>query len=438
MHYMSLSEHPKLLTTIMNRLLITLIIFMMISGPACTQAQHSSDNDPKPGVLTGLDVIERDGFSILEGKRVGVVTNATGVNSALRSIVDIFNEADNFELVALYGPEHGVRGDYPAGEYVEFYTDARTGLPVFSLYGTTRKPTPDMLDGVDVLVFDIQDIGTRSYTYISTMGLVMEAAAENGVEVVVLDRPNPLGGNKIEGNLAEEGYISFVSQFKIPYVHGLTVGELARMLRDEGMLSNGITGDLTIVPMENWTRDMTFEETGLIWVPTSPHIPHRDSPIYYVVSGVLGELQVISEGVGYTMPFQVFGAEWIDSDEVASRLNALELPGVIFRPVTWRPFYGRDQGKNLHGVQVHISNYDELNLMSLQFWFMQVNNELYPDKNPLKMATEARLRMFDRVAGSGEVRRLFMERMRYEDVEAYLNKDIDSFRELSRQYYLYN
>ncbi|MCA1802006.1 MAG: DUF1343 domain-containing protein [Rhodothermaceae bacterium] len=343
----------------MNRLLITLIIFMMISGPACTQAQSSSNNDPKPRVLTGLDVIERDGFSILEGKRVGVVTNATGVNSALRSIVDIFNEADNFELVALYGPEHGVRGDYPAGEYVEFYTDVRTGLPVYSLYGSTRKPTPDMLEGVDVLVFDIQDIGTRSYTYISTMGLVMEAAAENGVEVVVLDRPNPLGGNKIEGNLAEDGYISFVSQFKIPYVHGLTVGELAAMLR-------------------------------------------------------------------------------IDSDEVAARLNALELPGVIFRPVTWRPFYGRDQGKNLHGVQVHISDYDELNLMSLQFWFMQINNELYPDKNPLTMATEARLRMFDRVAGSGEVRRLFMERMRYEDVEAYLNKDIDSFRELSRQYYLYN
>jgi uncharacterized protein YbbC (DUF1343 family) len=433
-----------MIMTTMNRLriLAALLVMTIMSGIACTQANNgglaADDHNGNKPVLTGLDVIERDGFSILEGKRVGVITNATGVNSPLRSIVDIFYEADNFELVALYGPEHGVRGDYPAGEYVQFYTDERTGLPVYSLYGTTRKPTPDMLEGVDVLVFDIQDIGTRSYTYISTMGLAMEAAAENGVKMVVLDRPNPLGGNKIEGNLAEDGYISFVSQFHIPYVHGLTVAELALMLNAEGMLTGGVTCDLTVVPMENWTRDMTFEETGLIWVPTSPHIPHRDSPIYYVVSGILGELQVISEGVGYTMPFQVFGAEWIDSDEVAARLNALELPGVIFRPVTWRPFYGRDMGKNLHGVQIHISDYEELNLMSLQFWFMQINNELYPDKNPFRMATDTRIRMFDRVAGTSEVRRLFMERMRYEDVEAFLNKDIEPFRELSRKYYLYN
>ena len=216
-------------------------------------------------VKTGIEVLRERKFDLLKGKKVGLVTNATGVDSKLKSTIDILFDAPEVNLVALYGPEHGVRGNYSAGEYVDFYTDDFTQLPVYSLYGKTRKPNSEMLKDIDVLVFDIQDIGSRSYTYISTMGLVMEAAAENNKEVIILDRPNPLGGNRIEGNLVEDGYFSFVSQFAIPYVHGLTVGELAMLLNEEGLLSKSQKCKLQVVPMENWSRDLYFEQTGLPW-----------------------------------------------------------------------------------------------------------------------------------------------------------------------------
>ncbi|HSL90864.1 MAG TPA: exo-beta-N-acetylmuramidase NamZ domain-containing protein, partial [Ignavibacteriaceae bacterium] len=225
-------------------------------------------------VKTGIEVLRDRNFDLLQGKKVGLVTNATGVDSKLKSTIDILFESPEVNLVALYGPEHGVRGNFEAGEYVDFYIDDFTQLPVYSLYGKTRKPTPEMLKDIDALVFDIQDIGSRSYTYISTMGLVMEAAAENNKEVIILDRPNPLGGNRIEGNIVEDGYFSFVSQFAIPYVHGLTVGELAILLNEEGLLSKSQKCKLQVVPMENWTRDMYFEQTGLPWILTSPHVPH--------------------------------------------------------------------------------------------------------------------------------------------------------------------
>ena len=224
---------------------------------------------------------ERTEFPMLEGKRVGLITNPTGVDNRMRSTIDILHEAPNVNLVALYGPEHGVRGDVHAGDHVTDIKDATTGLPVYSLYGKTRKATPDMLKDVDVLVYDIQDIGCRSFTYISTMGLAMEAAAENGKEFIVLDRPNPVGGLKIEGNLVEDDCISFVSQFKIPYLYALTCGELALMLNGEKMLKDGEQCNLHIVKMKGWKRKMDYTQTGLQWVPSSPHIPHPHSAFFY-------------------------------------------------------------------------------------------------------------------------------------------------------------
>lgn len=422
--------------TLQHILIIALIFIVMVFACSCAKAPWI-DSGHQTNVLTGLDVLERDGFKILEGKRVGLITNATGVNSRLQSNIDIFHNADNFELTALYGPEHGVRGDYPAGRHVPSYADNKTGLPVFSLYGNTRKPTEEMIENIDVLVFDIQDIGTRSYTYISTMGLAMETAAEHGLEVVILDRPNPLGGNRIEGSIVQDGYASFVSPYKIPYIHGLTVGELALMLNDQGMLNNGVKCSLTVIPMKNWVRDMTFDQTGLYWIPTSPHIPHSRTAFYYAASGIMGELQTISEGVGYTLPFELLGAKWMDSHKVSAQMNALELPGVMFSPVSWRPFYGRDEGKVLHGIQIHITHPEKAELMSLQFRFMQVLAELYPHKNPLISATDERINMFDKVLGSSELRKLFLENMRYEDIEGYLNRDIQDFRKTAKKYYLY-
>ena len=209
-------------------------------------------------VKTGIEVLKEQDFDLLKGKRVGLITNPTGVDSRLNSTIDLLHRAKNVKLVALYGPEHGVRGDFDAGEQVASTTDSQTGVPVFSLYGKSHKPTAAMLQGVDVLVYDIQDIGSRSYTFISTMGLAMEAAAENNIEFVVLDRPNPLGGEKIEGMVTEPGFTSFVSQFPIPYVHGFTVGELALFLNKEKLLKDGINCRLTVVKMEGWNRKMEF------------------------------------------------------------------------------------------------------------------------------------------------------------------------------------
>jgi len=391
----------------------------------------------QPKVKLGIDVLKERNFDILTGKRIGLITNPTGVDQRLKSTIDILFEATSCKLTALYGPEHGVRSDFSAGDEVGFYLDPKTQLPVYSLYGKTRKPTSEMLKEIDVLVYDIQDIGCRSYTFISTLGLAMEAAAENNIPFVVLDRPNPLGGIKIEGNLVEDGFYSFVSQFKIPYVHGLTVGEFAKLLNEERMLKDKITCNLTVIPMQGWKREMNFEATGLEWVPTSPHIPYKETPEYYVATGILGELGFISEGVGYTIPFQTFAAEWIDGEQLAQRMNALNLEGVLFRPITFRPYYGKHKDSVLHGVQLHITNYTKVNLMSLQFLFLQIHHEMYPAKNPFTEGNPSRFSMFDKVCGTSKIRELYTKRMKYEDIQAYLMKDVDSFRNLSAKYYLY-
>lgn len=393
--------------------------------------------DKKVIVKTGIEILRERNFNILKGKRVGLVTNPTGVDRKLKSTIDILFEAEGVNLTALYGPEHGVRGNYTAGEHVDFYIDETTKLPVYSLYGKTRKPSTEMLKDIDVIVFDIQDIGSRSYTYISTMGLVMEAAAENNKDVVILDRPNPLGGSRIEGNIVEDGYFSFVSQFAIPYVHGLTVGELAKLLNEEGMLQNKVKCNLTVIPMEGWTRDMYFEQTGLPWVLTSPHIPHRYSPFYYAASGILGELRgVLSIGVGYTLPFQTFATEWIKSEELANKMNSYNLDGVIFRPISYKPYYGFGKDKMLNGVEIYITDYKRINLTNAQFYFAQAISELY-GRNIIA-ENEGRFDMFDKVLGTSKIRELFMQRLKVEDILPYLNKDIDNFRKLSEKYYLYN
>lgn len=387
-------------------------------------------------VKTGIEVLRERNFDLLKGKRVGLVTNPTGVDSKLKSTVDILFEAPDINLVALYGPEHGVRGNYSAGEYVDFYIDETTKLPVYSLYGKTRKPTAEMLKDIDVIVFDIQDIGSRSYTYISTMGLVMEAAAENDKEVIILDRPNPLGGNRVEGNLVEDGYYSFVSQFSIPYIHGLTVGELAMLLNEEGLLNNKAKCRLSVVKMEGWKRNMYFEETGLPWVLTSPHIPHPYSAFYYAASGIVGELRgVISIGIGYTLPFQTFASEWINSVELANKMNSYNLSGVIFRPITYKPYYAFGKDKMLNGVQIHITDYENVELLPIQFYFLQAVNELYGRNLIIEGSNND---MFDKVLGTDKIREMFIKNQRVEDIIPYLRKDIENFKTVSKKYYLYD
>lgn len=388
-------------------------------------------------VQTGIEVLRQRGFDILKGKRVGLITNPTAVDASLRSTVDILAGAPGVKLVALFGPEHGVRGEFAAGDIVGTTTDPKTGVPAYSLYGRNRKPTADMLRDIDLLIYDIQDIGCRSYTYISTMGLAMEAAAEAGIPFVVLDRPNPLGGLRVEGNVAEKGFFSFIGQFPIPYVYGLTCGELAKLLNGEKMLSGGVQCSLVVVPMKGWRRTMTFQQTGLPWVPTSPHVPMETSPAFYVATGVLGELGVISEGVGYTIPFRVLAAPWINPYAMADAMNALRLPGTLFRPIIFKPFYGRMKDSTLYGVQIHLTDEKAAELMPLQFRFLEVHNRLYPDRNPFTLAGGSRLGAFDRAVGTDRIRTLFSNSMKYSDIQEYLSKDAKNFREMSKKYYLY-
>jgi uncharacterized protein YbbC (DUF1343 family) len=389
-------------------------------------------------VETGLEGLIKSNFAPLRGKRVGLVTNPTGTDRYLRSTVDILYHAPNVDLVALYGPEHGVRGEFTAGEHVDFENDPATGLPVYSLYGSTRKPTAEMLKDIDILVYDIQDIGSRSYTFISTLGLVMEAAAENGKKVVVLDRPNPLGGIRMEGAVTRPGFFSFVSQFAIPYIHGLTVGELALFLNGEGILTNGIKCDLEVVRMSGWSRKMYFGETGLPWIPSSPHVPHGDSPLFYPATGIAGELYVVNIGVGYTLPFQTFAADWINADSLAANLNGLKLPGVIFRPVHYTPYYSTLQGKLVHGVQIHFTDPSVAPLSLLQFYIMQEAHRLWPDKNLFEMCNPSRLSMFDKVCGTDEVRKEFTKAFRVSDINNLWTDDVPGYRMKASKYFLYN
>ena len=388
-------------------------------------------------VKTGLDNLIEQKFDILKGKRVGLVTNPTGVDHHIRSTVDILFGAPGVKLAALYGPEHGVRGEFTAGEYVSSEKDPATGLQVYSLYGKTRKPSMEMLQDIDILVYDIQDIGSRSYTFISTLGLVMEAAAEKGIPLVVLDRPNPLGGIRMEGAVTRDGFFSFVSQFAIPYLHGLTVGELAMLLNGEGMLANGTRCDLHVVKMSGWSRKMYFEETGLPWIPSSPHVPHKDTPLFYPATGIAGELYAVSIGVGYTIPFQTFAAEWINADSLAANLNGLKLPGVIFRPIHYKPYYSTLQGKLVHGVQIHLTDPSSAPLSLLQFYIMQEAHALWPERNLFEMCDPARYSMFDKVCGTSEVRTEFTRSFRVSDIMALWTNDIPAFRKKASKYFLY-
>ena len=388
-------------------------------------------------VETGLEVLVKSKFEALQGKRVGLITNPTGVDRNLKSGIDIMFNAAGFKLTALYSPEHGIRGEFTAGENVGSATDPITSLPVYSLYGSTRKPVPEMLKDIDVLVYDIQDIGSRSYTFISTLGLAMEAAAENNIEFIVLDRPNPLGGIRMEGPITRPAFTSFVSQFPIPYIYGLTVGELATFLNEEGLLKNGIKCNLKVIKMNGWKRNMTFEETGLQWVPSSPHIPYAHSVLYYPATGIFGELYVASIGVGYTLPFQLFASEWFDADSLAHKLNALGLPGIIFRPIHYKPYYSVSAGKSVNGIQIHLIDPAKAPLSLIQFYIMQEAHKLWPGKDIFTLCDKSRLDMFDKVCGTDQVRIEFSKTYSVSSILKLWTGDIEAYRKKAEKYFLY-
>ena len=388
-------------------------------------------------IKLGIDVLEDRQFAELKGKRVGLITNATGIDSRGVSTVDILLHAPGVQLVALFAPEHGVYGSDWAGQYVASSTDAHTGLPVYSLYGPTRKPTPGMLKGIDVLVYDIQDIGCRSYTFISTMGLAMEAAGEAGVKFYVLDRPDPLNGNRVEGMMLDPQYRSFTCEWNIPYVYGMTPGELAYMIRSTpGWIKK--EPSLTIVSMVGWYRSMYWEDTGLMWVPTSPHIPTAETALNYVATGLLGEAGGVDNGVGYTLPFAVFGHPSFNSFDIAGQFNRMRMPGVLFEPVTFKPFYSLFKDQIVSGAQIFYTDRDKVNLCNLA---VQILYQMYHSPGTRMFRTSADgdsgPDAFDHVAGTDALRVALQNGDTPEEIIASWQPGLAAFREARRPFLLY-
>ncbi len=410
----------------MIRNLLIVFSFLLV---AC-----SSD---EPIILSGLDVLEQRDFEIIQGLNVGLITNATGINREFQSTIDILHASDKVSLKALFGPEHGVRGDYPAGVDVRTYRDEQTGLTVYSLYGRTRKPTADMLRNLDALVFDIQDIGVRSYTYLSTLRLAMEAALEENIRVIVLDRPNPMGGLRVEGFPAPIENDHFIAPWFVPYVHGMTLGEIAIMMNEEHWIHPTKKVRLDVIPMKKWQRNMLFDDTGLPWVPTSPHIPFSDVPAYYTATGLLGELDVINIGIGTMLPFRLFGAPWVSADIFADRMNAYNLKGVFFRPASWRPFYGPHQGQTQHGVEIILDKSEAEHLFAIQFLLMRTHDALYPNRKIFAQAQRSRNQMFDLVAGGIWARELINESMTLADFKQLEEEKVREFLGVRERYLLY-
>lgn len=361
-------------------------------------------------VKVGIDVLcQNDAYSnLLTQRKIGLITNHTAVNKDLLPTLEVLKKLGNekkFSLAAYFAPEHGFYGIAYQSEAIANTLDNQK-IPIFSLHGKTRRPTPEMLKNIDLLIYDIQDIGSRSYTYISTLFYAMEEAAKAKLPVLVLDRPNPINGLVVDGPMVRDEWRSFVGYINVPYCHGMTVGELAEYFNKEYKIGC----DLTVIPMEGWRRSMSFQDTGLTWIPTSPHIPEATTPFYYPITGILGELQIVSIGVGYTLPFKIIGAPWIDADKLAEQLNAQNFPGVQFVPFHFRPFYGQCAHQDCHGVHIIVTNPKIYKPVSTQYLILGILKNLYPDE--LKKALESkksRLEMFSKVNGTDEVYNIMVE-----------------------------
>ena len=398
------------------------------AAPAAPPAVASPPGAPHTAALVrpGVEVLAERVPEALRGRRIGLITNHTGRDRSGRSTIDILAAHPEIRLVALFGPEHGLRGTAEAGVKVESGRDARTGLPVHSLYGATQQPTPEMLAGVDALVFDIQDIGARPYTYVYTMALAMRAAAERGMPFVVLDRPNPIGGAIVEGNVLDTAFASFVGMFPIPMRHGLTAGELARLF-DERF---GIDAQLTVVPVEGWRRARWYDETAIPWTPPSPNIPRLETAIHYPGT-VLVEGTNLSEGRGTDRPFEQVGAPWLDAEAIAAALNALALPGVRAAATTFTPRAGTRKyaDTTLRAVRLEITDRDAYRPVETAVRLLEAVRRTHPDRLELT-------RFLDRLAGTDALRRA-LEEGTVDALLARWRADADRFREERRGALLY-
>lgn len=400
----------------------------------------------------GVDVLFAQQLDLIRGQRIGLITNPTGVDGALTSIVERFRASPDVKLAALYGPEHGVRGNAQAGEYVAFYQDQHLGLPVFSLYGQSQKPPADMLtnidhymrsydtqhDGktverdmlraIDAMVFDLQDIGTRIYTFIATMAYAMQAAAEAGIPFIVLDRPNPINGVDMEGPILEyPQHSSFIGLYPIPLRHAMTTGELAQLFNAKFLPK---PANLTVVALEGWKRTDWFDATGAPWVLPSPNMPTLDTATVYP-GQVLIEGTNLSEARGTTRPFELFGAPWIDGYVLTRELNALKLPGVKFREAWFTPTFSKHAGRRCGGAQLHVTDRGAFRASTVTLALLQTVRHLYGAK------LELHAEYFDKVMGTSTVREAFELGVGFDKIVAGFENGLRAFAKLREPYLLY-
>jgi len=323
----------------------------------------------------GADLLfEEKYFPLIKGKKLGLITNQSAMGSNFQTTFERLkeNQRKGYKLACVFAPEHGFFGNSYAFETIkdQFLAD----IPLYGLFGERRRPTPEMLEKVDVLIYDLQDIGTRSYTFISTLFYCMEEAAKAKIPLIVLDRPNPMGGLVVDGTAVEERWRSFLGYVQIPYCHGMTVGELAHYFNEE----YHVQCDLKVIPMKGWKRGMTFSQTGIPWVPTSPQIPEPDTPFFYPATGLIGHCSMASIGIGYTLPFKLVGAPWMVGDKLAAVLNSFKLPGVFFQPYHFKPFFGKYKLENCQGIRLIITDHNQFLPITTQFTMMGVIKNLYP------------------------------------------------------------
>jgi|CZCA01.1.fsa_nt_gi uncharacterized protein YbbC (DUF1343 family) len=417
------------ITYIQGKAVIILLVCLLIPA-VMPRISVKAGGRKEVKVRTGIDVLASRDFDVIAGKRVGLITNHTGIDSKGKSTIDILAETDKTKLVAIFAPEHGVRGEAEAGEKVSSDRDTKTGLPIHSLYGKTLKPTREMLQGIDVLVYDIQDVGVRFYTYISTMAYAMEAARENGLDFVVLDRPNPIGGMAIEGPILRKEFSSFVGLYPIPVRYGMTIGELARLFNEEF----GIRAQLKVVEMEGWQRDMWFDDTGLPWIKPSPNIPTLDSATVYPGTCFIEGFVNVSEGRGTDHPFEWIGAPWIDGEALAKRLDAMRLPGVSFSPCEFTPKSSKNAGKRCSGIEVSVKDRSRFEPVATGLYIVEAIVSMYPAQ-----ATWAyKGSHFDRLIGTDKVRHLLEGEEPASNIINSWASEIAEFRRVRENYLLYN
>jgi uncharacterized protein YbbC (DUF1343 family) len=394
-------------------------------------------------VRSGLEVLLRERLDLLRGRRVGLVTHPAAVLPDLTASVDALCGA-GMQLTALFGMEHGFAGSAADGKALADGVDGRTGLPVFSLYGASKEPTAEMLAGVDVLVYDVQDVGVRFYTFISTLHYLLRAAGQHDRPVIVLDRPNPINGLTVEGTLVAPGFESFVGIAPLPIRHGMTAGELALCFNDLPPAGSGPEGGslgagLTVVEMQGWQRDMRFDATGLPWVPTSPAMPHLSTATVYPGACLLEAVNV-SEGRGTALPFEQCGAPWADAHDLAEAMNALELAGVHFRPTSFEPSGNRYAGQTCYGVQIHVTDRDALQPVRMGLHLIATLKALYPAKaawSHYERADGSRLFHFDRLIGNAEVREALDAGTPVKQITSDWAAAEEEFRYRRRAYLLY-